>query len=163
MSLNPLTFMQFVIQQYHSVRWSISRSWLSWLSSISSESACCVRQNAYYLRRFSFLRVLIVDAGSFQALAAILDYLTHLGSISCWHQSDVIQQELRLSQDAYIYCEFQKYEAMTMSVICGQPKKHTHTNTSYKATKHIVCIFLISDNDRPSVITTINMAIQSLK
>ena len=55
-----------------------------------------------------------MDAGSFQALAAILDYLTHFGSISCWHQSDAIQQELRLSQDAYIYCEFQKYEAMTM-------------------------------------------------
>ena len=58
-------------------------------------------------------------------------------------------KNLDLSQDAYIYCEFQKDEAMTMSVIGGQPKKktHTHINTSYKATKHIVCIFLISDND----------------
>ena len=76
-----------------------------------------------------------MDAGSFQALAAILDYLTHFGSISCWHQSDVIQQELRLSQDAYIYCEFQKYEAMTMSVIGGQPKKKTHTHTQIPVTR----------------------------
>ena len=47
----------------------------------------CVLQNAYYFR-FSFPRVydvprvLIVDARSFQALAAILDYVTHLASMS---------------------------------------------------------------------------------
>ena len=33
----------------------------------------CVRQNAYYLRRFSVPRVLMADARSFQAFAAILD------------------------------------------------------------------------------------------
>ena len=34
-------------------------------------------------------RVLITDASSFQALAAILDYVTHLASMACWYQSDV--------------------------------------------------------------------------
>ena len=42
-----------------------------------------------------------------------------------------------------LYCEFQKYKVMTMSVVDGQPKKHT--NPSYKATKHIERTFLISD------------------
>lgn len=42
-----LTFTQFNIQQNHSVRWFMS---------------LLIRQNAYYLHRFSFLRVLIVDA-----------------------------------------------------------------------------------------------------
>ena len=41
-----------------------------------------------------------------------------------------------------LYCEFQKYKVMAMSVVRGQPKKHT--NTSYDATKHIECSFLIS-------------------
>ena len=34
-----------------------------------------------------------------------------------------------------LYCEFQKWEVMTMSAVDGQPKKHT--NLSYKATKYI--------------------------
>ena len=41
------------------------------------------------------------------------------------------------------HCEFQNYEVMTMSVVGGQPKKHT--NPSYKAAKHIERTFLISD------------------
>lgn len=36
-----------------------------------------------YFRRFSFPRVLIVDARSFQALVAIVDYVTNLASMSC--------------------------------------------------------------------------------
>ena len=84
-------------------------------------------------RFFDVPRVLIVDARSFEALAAILDYMTHLASMSCWYRSN-----LRL-----LYCKFQKYEDMTMSVVGGQPIKHA--NTSCKATKHIERTFLISD------------------
>ena len=42
-----------------------------------------------------------------------------------------------------LYCEFQKYEVMTMSVVGGQPKRHANPN--YKATKHIKRAFPISD------------------
>jgi len=65
---------------------------------------------------FDVPRVLIADARSFQALAAILDYVTHLDSMSCWHRSDARQNGL-------LHCEFQKNEVMTMSVVGGQPKK----------------------------------------
>ena len=43
------------------------------------------------------------------------------------------------------YCEFQKYEVMTMSAEGGQPKRKQHAKPSYKATKHIERSFLISD------------------
>ena len=36
-----------------------------------------------------------------------------------------------------LYCEFQKYDAMTMSEVCGQPKKTFKSHLLYKATKHI--------------------------
>ena len=40
-----------------------------------------------------------------------------------------------------LFCEFQKYEVMTMSVVGGQPKKKKkHANPSYKTQT-----FLISD------------------
>ena len=76
----------------------------------------------------------------FQALAAILDYMTHLTSISFWYRSDARQDEFNCK---LLYCEFQWCEVMTMSVVGSQPNKHT--NTSYKATKHIERTFLISD------------------
>ena len=41
------------------------------------------------------------------------------------------------------YCEFQKYEVITMPVAGGQSKKHA--NPRYKATKHIERTFPISD------------------
>ena len=40
-------------------------------------------------------RVLIAGARLFQALAAILDYVTHLASVSCWSQAAL----LRISQE----------------------------------------------------------------
>ena len=43
-----------------------------------------------------------------------------------------------------LYCEFQKYEVMTMVVVGGQPQEKKNANTSYKATKHIERTFLIS-------------------
>ena len=39
-------------------------------------------------------RVLIADARSFQALAAILDCVTYFASISCWYRSDARQDAL---------------------------------------------------------------------
>ena len=44
-----------------------------------------------------------------------------------------------------LYSEFQKYEFMTMSVVGGQPKKHSNPSYMYKETKHIERTFLISD------------------
>ena len=43
-----------------------------------------------------------------------------------------------------LYCEFQNYEVMTMSVEGGHPKKK-HLNRCYKAAKQIDRIFLVSD------------------
>ena len=51
--------------------------------------------------------------------------------------------KIKLDYLMLLYCEFQKYEIMIMSVVGGQPKKHV--NPSYKATKHIEHTFLISD------------------
>ena len=42
-----------------------------------------------------------------------------------------------------LYCEFQKYEVMTMSVVGGPPKRIR--KYKYKATKHIESTFLITD------------------
>ena len=44
-----------------------------------------------------------------------------------------------------LYCEFQNYEVMTMSVEGGHQKKKKHLNRCYKAAKQIDRIFLISD------------------
>ena len=55
-------------------------------------------EEAYCLRHFSFSRVLRCP------LAAILDNVTYL-------------------PDKMLYCEFQKYEVMNMSVVGGQSKK----------------------------------------
>ena len=87
---------------------------------------------------YDVLRVLIADATSFQALPAILDYVIQSASLSCWYRSDN-KMNLRLR-----YCEFQKYEIMTMSALRDQTTKK-HANTCYKATKHIERTFLISD------------------
>jgi len=51
--------------------------------------------------------------------------------------------KINLDYFKLLYFEFQTYKVMTMSVVRGQPKKHR--NTSYDATKHIECSFLISD------------------
>ena len=85
-------------------------------------------------RFYDVARVLIADSRAFQALAAILDYVTYLVSMSCWYRSDASKMNLKL-----LYCAFQKYEVMTISAEGGQP------NPSYKATKHIERTCLISD------------------
>ena len=50
---------------------------------------------------YNVVRVLIVDARSFQAFATILDWLTHLALISYWYRSDARQDEVRLCQSAF--------------------------------------------------------------
>ena len=65
-------------------------------------------------------RVLIANARSFQAFAAILDWQRHLASISCRYRSDARRDEL--GHLKLLYGEFQKYEVMTTSVVGGQPK-----------------------------------------
>ena len=84
---------------------------------------CCVRENACYLFHssvfhsrgfYGVLHVLMRDAGSFQASAAVLDW--HLAStISCRYPSDARRDEFDLKL-LYNYCEFQKYKVMPMSV-----------------------------------------------
>ena len=56
---------------------------------------------------------------------------------------DPMPDKMSLDNPKLLYCEFQKYEVMTTSVLGGQSKKHA--NPSYKATKHIEHTFLISD------------------
>ena len=57
---------------------------------------------------------------------------------------DPMPDKMNLDHLKLRYCEFQKYDVMTMSVVGGQPKKQS--NPSYKATKHIERTFLMSDN-----------------
>ena len=47
-------------------------------------------------------RVFIENARAFQALAAILDCLTQVASISCWYRSDARPDEVRLSKAALL-------------------------------------------------------------
>ena len=55
-------------------------------------------------RRFYCVpRVLIADARSFQAFAAILDWPTHLALNSCWYRSDARQYGFRLPQAALLW------------------------------------------------------------
>ena len=64
----------------------------------------CVRQNVVFQSTgvYDVQRVLIADARLFLALAAILDWLTHLASISYGYRSDAKQDEFGLSQAALL-------------------------------------------------------------
>ena len=53
--------------------------------------------------------------------------------------------QMNLDHLDLIYCEFQKYEVMAMSVVGGPPKEKKTRSASYRATKHIEGTFLISD------------------
>jgi len=87
-------------------------------------------------------QVLIADASSFQAFTAILDWLTHLALILWWYWSNT-WDKTNLDHLKLLYREFQKYQVIAMSLVGGQPNKHT--NPSYNATKHMECTFLLSD------------------
>ena len=86
-------------------------------------------------------RVLISDARSFQALAPILDHVTHLASISCWYRSDVRQDRFRRSQAALLW--IQKYKVMTMSVVGGQPKNSQIPVIKQQKTFHFSNVWLL--------------------
>ena len=60
-----------------------------------------------------------MDARSFQALAAILDSDTIRFDVTLVSMAD----KMNLDYLKLLYCEIQKYEVMTMSVVGGQPKK----------------------------------------
>lgn len=55
---------------------------------------------------------------------------------------DPMPGEMKSDSVKLLYCAFQQHEVMTMSVVRGQPKKHT--SLSYKARKHIECTYLFS-------------------
>ena len=82
------------------------------------------RTNIIYVvfQAHGFLWALIADARSFQTFSTILDWLTHLASISCWYQSDARQDEFTLSQ---VCVFFGQPENTQMPVIVKQ------WNTSY--------------------------------
>ena len=125
-----------------------SLEWLSSHTRISTvlfafgrtHTICVVFQSRGF---YDVPRVLIADTAirHFRLLAAILDWLRHLASISCWYRPNARQDKFRLSQ-ATLPCEFQKHEVMTMSAVRFQPKKR-HVKPSYKATKQIELLSLI--------------------
>ena len=51
--------------------------------------------------------------------------------------------KMNLDDLKLLYCEFHKYEVMTMSLVGAQPR--IRANPSYDATKRIERTFLISD------------------
>jgi len=65
--------------------------------------------------------VLIADARSFQALSAILDWLTHL--------TEPTPVKMNLDYLKLLCCDFQKYKVMTISVMGGHKKKIKKTKT----------------------------------
>ena len=104
--------------------------------SFRLSSTNCVRQTIYVLfqsRGFYDLRlILIADARSFPALAAILDWLTHLASISWWYRSDARHDEFRKSQAVLLWIS----KVRGYDHVCRRCSKK-HANTKYKAIKHI--------------------------
>ena len=75
-----ITLTELIDVEYSSSYSTLRKTW-------PSGHGFCIGQNAYYLRGFPVLQVLqcpadIVDARSFQAFAAMLNWLTHLVSIS---------------------------------------------------------------------------------
>ena len=87
----------------------------------------CVRENACYFFHSSVFHsrgfygvphVLIGDAGLNSGFGRCLELTgTHLAStISCRYRSDARRDEFNLK---LLYCEFQKYEVMPMSVVGG--------------------------------------------
>ena len=83
---------------------------------------------------YSVARVLITDARSFQSLTTILDQPWCLAGV------DPTADKMKLDYLNLLYCEFQKYEVMTMSVVGGRK----HANTSCKGKKNMERTFLIS-------------------
>ena len=75
---------------------------------------------------YDVLRVLIADVSSLQALAAILDFVKHQASLSCWYRSDARQDERRLSQAAL----FSIWNVRGNDHVCSRWSAKKHANTS---------------------------------
>ena len=86
-------------------------------------------ENVYFLRRLSIPQVSRCPAGvdrgcsrSFQALAAILDTVTIRLDVTLVSMPDKMNLGYYVK---LLYCEFQKYEVMTMSVVVVSQKNKT--------------------------------------
>lgn len=89
-------------------------------------------------RHYSVPWVLMTDARPFHAFAAILDWLTHLASISCWHWSNARQDEF-----SCFIVNFKSTRLWSCRRRWSASKKNI--TPSYKPTKHIKYTFLICD------------------
>ena len=89
-------------------------------------------------KHYSVPWVLMTDARPFHAFAAILDWLTHLASISCWHWFDARQDEF-----SCFIVNFKSTRLWSCRRRWSASKKNT--TPSYKPTKHIKYTFLICD------------------
>ena len=86
-------------------------------------------------------RILRCPAGIDRGSQVISVFCSHLGLTDTLDHDLMLLDNGNLDYHKLLYCEFQKYEVMTISVVGGQQKKK-NANPSYKATKHT---FLISD------------------
>ena len=66
---------------------------------------------------------------------------SHLGLTDTLDHDLMLLDNVNLGYHKLLYCEFQKYEVMIISVVGGQQKKRKNANPSYKATKHTFLIF----------------------
>ena len=66
---------------------------------------------------------MLVDMANFKSPRNIVKQSSNVSSSSYV----MFEQRLFVGRDKLLYCEFQKYEVMAMSVVGVQPKKnHTH-------------------------------------
>ena len=74
---------------------------------------------------------MLVDMANFKSPRHIVQQSSNVSSSSYV----MFEQRLFVGRDKLLYCEFQKYEVMAMSVVGGQPKKKSHTRItcSYNA------------------------------
>ena len=105
------------------------------VKKVSKITHDCIWQNAYYSCRFSVAWVLQCPAGVDHRYQVISGFCCHLGL------TDTLSLFLKL-----LYCEFQKYEFMTMSEKGGQPKEHAiqlQSNKTCQAHLSELWLFLV--------------------
>lgn len=92
-----------------------------------------------------------IDADACQVIWHLgLDLLTHLTLTSCWHRSNGIQVEFRVSEAALLWIGHNH-----VCSLWSAKKKKRHTNPNYWATKHIGRTFLSSDDYAPINVNTV--------
>ena len=67
---------------------------------------------------------MLVDMANFKSPRNIVKQSSNVSSSSYV----MFEQRLFVGRDKLLYCEFQKYEVMAMSVVGVQPKKKSHTH-----------------------------------